>query len=41
MLHNEFFYNRTIRKIVVGFGTIFNDLQIIRFTKAGVEKRKN
>jgi hypothetical protein len=40
MLHNEFFYNRTIRKIVVAFGTIFNDLQIIRFTKAGVEKER-
>lgn len=40
MLHHEFFYNRTIRKIVVAFGTIFNDLQIIRFSKAGVEKER-
>ena len=40
MLHNEFFYNRTIRKVIVAFGTIFNDLQIIRFTKAGAEKER-
>lgn len=33
MLGNEHFYNRTIRKIVVGFGTIFNDIQLIRYTR--------
>ena len=35
MLGNSHFYNRTIRKIVVAFGTIFNDVQIIRYNKAG------
>ena len=33
MLGNEHFYNRTIRKIVVGFGTLFNDIQLIRYTR--------
>lgn len=33
MLKNPHFYNRTIRKIVVAFGSIFNDIEIIRFTK--------
>jgi FlaG/FlaF family flagellin (archaellin) len=35
MLGNSHFYNRTIRKLVVAFGTIFNDLSIIRYNKAG------
>jgi hypothetical protein len=33
MLGNDHFYNRTIRKIVVGFGTLFNDIQLIRYTR--------
>jgi hypothetical protein len=33
MLNNQHFYNRTIRKIVVAFGTLFNDIQLIRYTK--------
>lgn len=35
MLGNGHFYNRTIRKIVVAFGTLFNDLQIVRYSKDG------
>lgn len=38
MLGNSHFYNRTIRKIVVAFGTMFNDIQIIRYNKAGTEE---
>lgn len=33
MLGNVFFTNRTIRKIVVAFGSLFNDLQVVRFDK--------
>ena len=33
MLGNSHFYNRTIRKVVVGFGTLFNDIQLIRYTR--------
>ena len=35
MLNNPHFYNRTIRKVVVAFGTLFNDIDIIRFAKDG------
>ncbi len=35
MLGNEHFYNRTIRKVVVAFGTLFNDIDVIRFQKDG------
>ena len=35
MLGNSHFYNRTIRKVVVAFGTMFNDIQLIRYTKDG------
>jgi hypothetical protein len=35
MLGNSHFYNRTIRKIVVAFGTLFNDIQLVRYNKAG------
>ena len=31
MLNNPFYYNRTIRKVVVAFGTLFNDIQVQRF----------
>lgn len=34
MLNNDHFYNRTIRKVIVAFGTVFNDLEIIRYNKA-------
>lgn len=33
MLGNPHFYHRTIRKVVVGFGTLFNDIHIIRYNK--------
>lgn len=36
MLGNEHFYNRTIRKVVVAFGTMFNDIQLIRYSKDGL-----
>jgi hypothetical protein len=35
MLGNAHFYNRTIRKIVVGFGSIFNDVHVVRYNTAG------
>lgn len=35
MLGNNHFYNRTIRKVVVAFGTVFNDLVLVRYNKAG------
>ena len=35
MLGNAHFYNRTIRKIVVAFGTIFNDIYLQRYNKSG------
>lgn len=35
MLGNAHFYNRTIRKVVVAFGTIFNDIYVTRYNKAG------
>ena len=36
MLKNSHFYNRTIRKIVVAFGSMFNDIQLIRYSKDGL-----
>jgi len=35
MLGNAHFYNRSIRKIVVAFGTLFNDIQLQRYNKSG------
>ena len=40
MLGNHQFYHRTIRKMVVVFGTLFNDIEIVRYTQAGVPKEK-
>jgi hypothetical protein len=40
MLNNPHFYNRTIRKVVVSFGTIFNDINVVRFTKEGIPQQK-
>jgi len=40
MLGNSQFYHRTIRKMVVVFGTLFNDIEIVRYTQAGVPKEK-
>jgi hypothetical protein len=33
MLGNNHFYHRTIRKTVVAFGTLFNDIQLVRYTQ--------
>lgn len=38
MLGNDFFYNRTIRKVVVAFGTVFNDIVVTRQTQSGANK---
>lgn len=38
MLGNNYFYNRTIRKIVVAFGTLFNDIVVTRQNLAGTVK---
>jgi hypothetical protein len=38
MLGQAQFYNRSIRKIVVAFGTLFNDIQLQRYSKDGVTK---
>ena len=35
MLGKEHYYNRTIRKVVTAFGTLFNDLYLVRYNKAG------
>jgi hypothetical protein len=35
MLSSNHFYHRTIRKMVVAFGTIFNNLKLVRYNKAG------
>ena len=38
MLGQTQFYNRTIRKVVVAFGTLFNDIQLQRYSKDGNTK---
>jgi hypothetical protein len=38
MLGNKFFSHRTIRKVVVAFGTLFNDILVTRTTQSGVQK---
>ncbi len=40
MLSNPHFYNRTIRKVVVAFGTIFNDIDLIRYQQDGTAKER-
>lgn len=40
MLGNAQFYNRTIRKIVVAFGTVFNDILLQRYNSDGTTKRE-
>lgn len=40
MLGNDHFYNRTIRKIVVAFGTIFNDIYLVRYTADGTQAKE-
>lgn len=41
MLGNAHFYNRTIRKIVVAFGTMFNDIHLVRYNKAGTVEQQH
>ena len=38
MLGNNHFYNRTIRKMVVSFGTLFNDIVLVRYNKDGTKE---
>ena len=38
MLGNAFFSHRTIRKVVVAFGTMFNDMIVTRTTQSGTQK---
>jgi hypothetical protein len=40
MLSNPHFYNRTIRKVVVAFGTMFNDIEVVRFNKDGAPQHR-
>jgi hypothetical protein len=40
MLNNPHFYNRTIRKVVVSFGTLFNEIYVHRFDKNGNEQQR-
>lgn len=35
MLGNQHFYNRTMRKVIVAFGTMFNDILVKRYTLDG------
>jgi hypothetical protein len=40
VLGNGHFYNRTIRKVVVAFGTMFNDIVVVRYNKDGTTPRE-
>lgn len=40
MLNNVPFYNRTIRKVVVAFGTIFNEIYLQRYNLDGTVKKE-
>tara|TARA_R100001126_G_scaffold29804_2_gene16524 strand:- start:5014 stop:6018 length:1005 start_codon:yes stop_codon:yes gene_type:complete len=40
MLGNSQFYHRTIRKVVVAFGTVFNDILLQRYNADGLTKRE-
>ena len=40
MLGNAQFYNRTIRKVVVAFGSLFNDILLQRYTLDGATKKE-
>jgi hypothetical protein len=40
MLNNPPFYNRTIRKVVVAFGTMFNEIFLQRYNRDGTLKRE-
>jgi hypothetical protein len=38
MLSNTHFYHRIVRKMVVSFGTIFNNIRLVRYNKAGTQE---
>lgn len=38
MLSNQHFYHRITRKLVVAFGTMFNNLRLVRYNLAGTEE---
>jgi hypothetical protein len=40
MLGNDHFYHRSIRKVVVTFGSLFNDIEVIRFSKDETPKER-
>jgi hypothetical protein len=40
MFGNQPFYNAVIRKYIIMFGNMFNDVQISRMTKEGVERQR-
>ena len=40
MLSNAHFYNRTIRKIVVAFGSMLNDIQVVRYNRDGTHPKE-
>lgn len=38
MFSHAHFYHRVIRKMVVAFGTLFNDIRLVRYNKAGTQE---
>jgi len=38
MLSNTHFYHRITRKMVVAFGTLFNNIRLVRYNKAGTQE---
>lgn len=38
MLSNTHFYHRVTRKMVVAFGTLFNNIRLVRYNKAGTQE---
>ena len=36
MLGNRQFYHETVRNIIIGFGTLFNDIHVVRKNNSGV-----
>jgi len=38
MLSKQHFYHRITRKLVVAFGTMFNNVRLVRYNKAGTQE---
>ena len=38
MFGQQHFYHRIVRKMVVAFGTMFNDIRLVRYNKAGTQE---